>query len=73
MNEVELKFKSNIKCAGCIANVKPFLDGISDIKNWEVDILTPSKILTVKGNKGVEEQVISAIKAAGYTLDKLEE
>lgn len=73
MNELEIKFKSNIKCAGCIANVKPILDGLSDVRNWQVDILTPNKILTVMGNEGVEEKVINAIKAAGYTLEKIEE
>jgi copper chaperone len=73
MNEVEIKFKSNIKCEGCIAKVKPFLDELTDLDKWEVDTLTPNKILTVKGTEGIEEQVITAVKAAGYTIDKIEE
>lgn len=73
MNEVEIKFKSNIKCAGCIAKVKPFLDELSNLNKWEVDISDPKKILTVIGSEGIEEQVITAINAAGYTVDKLEE
>ncbi len=73
MNEVEIKFKSNIKCDGCIAKVKPFLDELTDLINWEVDTLTPNKILTVKGTEGIEEQVITSVKAAGYTIDKIEE
>ncbi len=73
MNEVEIKFKSNIKCDGCIAKVKPFLDELSNLNKWEVDISNPKKILTVIGSEGIEEQVITAINAAGYTVDKLEE
>lgn len=73
MNEVELKFKSNIKCAGCIAKVKPHFDEIDELESWDVDIFTPSKILTIKGPEGIEEDVRAAVLAAGFTIDKIEE
>jgi copper chaperone len=73
MNEVELKFKSNIKCAGCIAKVKPLFDQIEELEKWEVDIFTPNKILTIKGSEGIENEVRVAVLAAGFTIDKMEE
>lgn len=73
MEEIELKFKSTIKCAGCIATVKPHLDEIKELKNWEVDIVSPNKTLTIKGAEGVEELVREAIIAAGFRIDKIEE
>jgi len=42
-----LKFKTNIKCAGCVATVKPKLDAIVGIGHWEVETQDPDKILTI--------------------------
>ena len=42
------KFKTNIKCTGCVATVTPFLDEAVGERQWEVDLTDPSRILTVK-------------------------
>ena len=47
----ELKFNTNINCMGCVSNVKPILDKESKIINWEVDLNSPDKILTVKSEE----------------------
>jgi copper chaperone len=44
-----LKFKTNIKCGGCVATVTPYLNKFSDIEKWEVDTQNPDKILTIVG------------------------
>jgi copper chaperone len=65
-----MKFKTNIKCGGCIQTVKPFLEGLKEIKNWQVDLSSPDRILSVEGEVA-EEKVIQAIQAAGYRAEKL--
>jgi copper chaperone len=66
-----MKFKTNIKCGGCIATVTPFLNKVQGIKSWEVDTVNPDKILTVQAENLSPDQVISAIKEAGYTAESI--
>ena len=66
-----LKFKTNIKCGGCIATVTPFLNQVNEIKNWEVDTVNPDKILTVEAENITAGDVISKIKEAGYTAESI--
>ena len=65
-----LKFKTNIKCGGCIAAVTPHLNKLDGIK-WEVDTANPDKILTVEVENLSPEEVISKIKEAGYTAETI--
>jgi copper chaperone CopZ len=67
----EFKFKTNIKCAGCLAKVTPHLEGVNGIADWEVDIVDPNKILTVDASTATEADVKAAVEAAGFTAEKL--
>ncbi len=60
------KFKTNIKCGGCIATVKPYLDSLEDI-SWSVDTDKPEKILTVEGPATAEE-IMNKVKEAGFEI-----
>jgi len=64
-----LKFKTNVNCGGCIANVTPHLNKVKGIINWKVDTTTPSKIMTVETDDINAEAVISAMKEAGYKAE----
>ena len=67
-----LKFKTNIKCGGCIATVTPFLDKIPAISSWEVDTNSPDKILTVKGNETLNTaEISSSLADAGYVAEEI--
>ncbi len=67
-----LKFKTNIKCGGCIAAVTPHLNAKNAITNWEVDIENPDKILTVNSNGDLSDQeVIKTLEKAGYKAEKI--
>jgi copper chaperone CopZ len=67
-----LKFRTNIKCSGCIATATPFLNKTAGEHNWEVDIQNPEKVLTVKtDNKDKEAEVIKSLQEAGYTAEKI--
>lgn len=66
-----LKFKTNIKCAGCLARVSPNLNELAGEDNWEVDIKTPEKTLTVISDEVDEASVIFAVNEAGFTADSI--
>jgi len=66
-----LKFKTNIKCAGCLAKVSPSLNEIAGEDNWEVDINTPEKTLTVMSGEVDERDIIFAVNEAGFTADSI--
>ena len=67
----KLEFKTKIKCSGCIAKATPILDDKLGKGNWEVDLFTLKKTLTVKGNNASENEIISAVGEAGFTAEKL--
>lgn len=60
-----LKFKTNIKCEGCISAVTPHLDKEAAGK-WNFDLLNPNKILTVESENVSAEKIKEALKNAGY-------
>ncbi len=59
-------FKTNINCGSCIRAVTPFLDQVNGIKFWEVDTDNPEKVLTVHSEGASAEQVLAAVKQAGF-------
>ncbi|MFN3445431.1 MAG: heavy-metal-associated domain-containing protein [Bacteroidia bacterium] len=67
----DFKFKTNIKCGGCIAAVTPFLDKVSGVEKWKVDTTIPEKILTVTGDLNNTESIENAVKEAGYTIERI--
>jgi len=64
------KFKTTIKCAGCVEKVTPFLNEAVGEGNWKVDYNDPSKILEVK-SEGSPDKVVQALEKAGYKAQKL--
>lgn len=67
----ELKFKTNINCSGCVAQVKPSLDAESGIKKWEVDTEGKNKILTVQADEPEEKSIIEAVQKAGFKIERI--
>lgn len=65
-----MKFKTNIKCSGCVATVTPFLNEAVGDNNWKVETNDPSKVLTV-ANSSDKDKVIRAIKKAGYQAESI--
>jgi copper chaperone CopZ len=65
-----LKFKTNIKCSGCIATVTPHLNESVGEGNWQVDLNNPSKVLTI-AVEASEEKVIEAVEKAGYKAERV--
>ena len=65
-----LKFKTNIKCGGCIATVTPFLDGEEKISDWSVDLESADRILTVQTTETAAD-ISQLVKNAGYVADEI--
>lgn len=65
-----LKFKTTIKCSGCIAKATPFLNETVGENKWEVDVTNPMKILTVTAGKDAR-QIVEAVEKAGFKAEPL--
>ncbi|MDT3738996.1 MAG: heavy-metal-associated domain-containing protein [Candidatus Kapabacteria bacterium] len=69
--ETVYKFKTNINCGGCVANVTSALNETEGISYWEVDTMSSDKILTVK-SVGISEDIIkNSVKKAGYKIESI--
>ena len=66
-----LKFKTTIKCSGCVANVTPFLNEALGEGKWQVDYNNPQKVLTVVDEYD-KTKVIQAVEKAGYKAESLQ-
>jgi len=65
-----LKFKTNIKCGACVATVTPFLNEDNAIENWNVDLVSPERILKVETSKTPQE-IADLMKKAGYNAEEI--
>ena len=66
-----IKFKTNIKCGGCIATVSPALNALAGVHKWEVDTTNADKILTVEAEGVSAQEVADAVKKAGFTAEQV--
>jgi copper chaperone CopZ len=66
-----VQFKTNIKCSGCIATVTPALNEAAGEKNWEVDLQSADKILTVSTDQVSAEKIKAAVEKAGYKAEQV--
>jgi len=67
-----LKFKTTIKCSGCLEKVTPFLNKAAGEHNWEVDIQNPDKVLTiVQGPATGASEIVQAVEDAGYKAERI--
>ncbi|MFN3405999.1 MAG: heavy-metal-associated domain-containing protein [Cytophagaceae bacterium] len=62
------KLKTNINCGGCVAKIKPFLDGEKEIGKWEVDTSGPDKVLTVQTEKLEVDELKKIVGNAGFMV-----
>jgi copper chaperone len=69
---METKFKTNIKCDGCIAKVTPALNETVGQGNWNVDLQNPNKVLTIQNDSVKTETIEEALKKVGYKMEKID-
>jgi copper chaperone CopZ len=66
-----LKFKTTIKCGGCIAKVTPALNETVGEGNWLVDLATPDKMLTVETDSTTPADIQKALENVGYKAESI--
>lgn len=67
----QYQFKTNINCGGCVAKVIPLLNANEEIKDWNVDINNPSKILTVQTDTMKEDEIRELVSKTGFKAETL--
>jgi copper chaperone CopZ len=65
------RFKTNIKCSGCVSKVKPFLNQTEEICHWNIDLEDQDKILSLTSKVISANEIIQIIKKAGYKAQKI--
>ncbi len=68
----ELKFKTNIKCMGCVGQVTEALNEAVGTGNWSVNIQSLDKEMTVKGENLDADLVIAAVNESGFRAELTE-
>ena len=66
-----VQFKTNIKCSGCVSKVTPFLDDVVGEDNWEVDVQSLDKVLTITTEKADVTDIKKAVEQAGFQAQEL--
>ena len=70
-----LRFKSSLKCNGCVNAIKPGMDAINGIKRWRVFLDVQDKTIEVDlGDSNSEEiakTVTEAVTKAGYKIERI--
>lgn len=67
-----LKFKTTIKCSGCVATVTPALNEVAGENKWRVDLQAPEKFLLIDSDKGLSDAVIiKALESTGYKAERI--
>lgn len=65
-----LKFKTDIRCSGCLAKVTPHLNETAGEGQWEVDLNNPAKTLSITGVTD-EASIKEAVQKAGYKAERV--
>lgn len=64
------KFKTNLKCSGCVAAIAPFLDETIGKENWSVDLSHPQKTLLLT-TSSPDEDIIHGLLKSGYKAERI--
>jgi copper chaperone len=66
-----LRFKTSLKCGGCVKAITPGLESLNSIEKWSVDLESPDKMLLVESLQDISNMVIDSVKKAGYQISRL--
>ena len=67
----QMRFKTSIKCNGCLEKVTLYLNNAKGIEKWKVDLENPEKVLTVKAENASEGNVIKAVEKAVFEIQRV--
>ena len=64
------KFKTSAKCGGCVAKIVETLDKFVSRDQWNIDLSTPDRVLTITSELP-DDRVIELVKEAGFKAEKI--
>lgn len=67
---MERIFKTNAKCAGCVAKIGEKLNHTPGIVEWSVDLADANKTLHIIASL-TDDEIISLVSDAGFKAEKL--
>lgn len=65
------KFKTSLSCSGCVSKIEKILNAEKDIIKWEVDLISPDKILTIETETFDPIQLPALLLKAGYKAEQI--
>ena len=63
-------FKTNANCGGCVAKIETSLNTAVARNQWNIDLSTPDRILTITSDLS-DEEVVRLVTAAGFKAEKI--
>ncbi len=65
-----MKFRTNAKCGGCVSAIGEKLNGIINKDQWDIDLSSPDRTLTVTADIA-PEVITDAVKEVGFNAEQL--
>ena len=66
---MQVRFKTNLKCQGCIDKITPYMQAAVGVLKWTVDIHSPEKWLVVEGESVDIPGIVRLLSVAGFTAE----
>lgn len=60
--------KTNLRCAACVATIRPVFDAEPGITSWNADVANPEKLLSVEGPTITRQRVEELLVSKGYSV-----
>lgn len=66
----ERRYRTSAKCNGCVSAIAGKLDEIMGPEDWNIDLTSPDRVLTVKSDVA-EEEIVSRVKGLGFKIEHI--
>jgi copper chaperone len=66
-----IRFKTSMKCAGCVEAVTPGLNALKEVASWKVDVGGAEKTLSVEAEETAIPKVVAALEKAGFKAERI--
>jgi copper chaperone len=66
----ERRYRTSAKCNGCVSAIAGKLDEIMGREDWNIDLKSPDRVLTVKSDVA-EEEIVSRVKGLGFKIERI--
>lgn len=67
----KIQFKTDLSCQHCVKTVEPILKNESGIKNYDINLEHPDKLVTIESEGADIDLVIGKFNEAGYRAEKV--